>query len=212
MNRLHRPLGAILLAAGLASTTAPARASVILNIFQNGGVVAVTQTGSLDLAGATFDHQEAYTTGIVPGGDGWYVGLGLSPGMDWYRLTGTTLPFGGSTAFFASDITGGDAFSIWGNDGGPPLVGLPRGYTSFRRMSGSMVLPGETLAGMSLIPGTYLFDLPADRITLNIFVVPEPPGWLLMLAGGLCTAFLGHRRARRDGATRMAAGPASSVR
>jgi hypothetical protein len=61
-----------------------------------------------------------------------------------------------------------------------------------------MVLTGQSIAGMTLIPGTYTFALPADTITLEIDNnnVPEPASLALML-GGLAAAGLTARRRPR---------------
>jgi hypothetical protein len=170
----------MVLAAGLAN------ASVLINITQSGGNVDVTATGSLDLTGATFDHPQAYSTGIIPGGSNWYIALGATPGMDWYQLTSVSLPYGTSGNYFTSGITSGDAFSIWGYTGSTPLVGLPTGYTSGSPISADMTLSGETIAGMTLIPGSYTFTIPNDTIILDIggSSVPEP-GTLVMFGSGI---------------------------
>jgi len=195
MIRLDRSIGIFLLAAGMALAAGSAQATVVVDITQSGANVDVTATGSLDLSGATFDHIQPYSTGIIPGGSNWYVALGDSPGMDWYQLTGTTLPFGSSGNYYTSAATGGDAFSIWGYDGGTPLVGLPTGYISSTAISSSMVLAGETIAGMTLTPGTYTFATPGDTIILNISAVPEPATWAMMLMGfGGLGAMLRRRR------------------
>jgi hypothetical protein len=90
------------------------------------------------------------------------------------QLPGVTLPFGTSGNLYDSGLTlTGDAFLIWGDLGGAPLVGVPEGYTSGAPISSFMSLAGQTIAGMSLIPGSYTFDLPNDTITLEIGV-PEP--------------------------------------
>lgn len=184
MVRLARVFGAaitiMVLAAGLAN------ASVTIDITQAGGNVDVTARGMLDLTGATFDHAQPYSTGIIPGGSNWYIALGTTPGMDWYQLTGVTLPFGTDPSYYTSSITSGDAFSIWGFSGGQPLVGVATGYVSGTPISADMVLPGQTIAGMTLIPGTYTFTIPNDTIILNIAgtTVPEP-GSLLLMGSGL---------------------------
>lgn len=184
----------VVLAAGLAN------ASVVVNITQSGANVDVTARGSLDLTGATFNHVQAYTTGIIPGGSNWYVALGTTPGMDWYDLTSVTLPYGTSGTYFTSSITSGDAFSIWGFGGGQPQVGLTSGYTSGTPISADMTLPGETIAGMTLIPGTYTFTIPNDTIVLNIAGttgVPEPSTLVMMLNGVAALGFTGYRRLRK---------------
>ena len=187
MGRLVRRLGAIaaiavmVLAAGLL-----ANASVLINITQSGGNVDVTATGSLDLTGATFDHPQNYSTGIIPGGSNWYIALGTTPGMDWYQLTSVNLPYGTSGSYYTSGLTSGDAFSIWGYTGSTPLVGLPTGYTSGSPISADMTLSGETIAGMTLIPGSYTFTIPNDTIILDIggSSVPES-GTLVMFGSGI---------------------------
>ena len=159
----------------------------------------MTATGDLDLTGATFDHQQPYSTGIIPGGSNWYIALGTTPGMDWYQLTSVSLPFGTSGNYFTSSITSGDAFSIWGFAGGQPLVGVSTGYTSGTPISADMMLPGQTIAGMTLIPGTYTFTIPSDTITLNIAgsTVPEPSTLAMMLNGFAALGFAVYRRSRK---------------
>ena len=186
MGTLVRRVGAIAAIAVMVLAAGLANASVLIDIAQSGGNVDVTATGSLDLTGATFDHPQAYSTGIIPGGSNWYIALGATPGMDWYQLTSVSLPYGTSGNYFTSGITSGDAFSIWGYTGSTPLVGLPTGYTSGSPISADMTLSGETIAGMTLIPGTYTFTIPNDTIILDIggSSVPEP-GTLVMFGSGI---------------------------
>src|ERR1022692_892470 len=60
------------------------------------------------------------------------------------------------------------------------------GYTSGSPISADMTLSGETIAGMTLIPGTYTFTIPNDTIILDIggSSVPEP-GTLVMFGSGI---------------------------
>ena len=116
-----------------------------------------------------------------------------------YELTGVTLPFGTSGNFFSSVLTqNGDAFIIWGDQGGTPLVGVPSGYRSGAPISSFREIGGETIAGMTLIPGTYTFSLPNDTVTLDIAgsPVPEPSTWEMMLIAFAGLGFAGYRRAR----------------
>jgi hypothetical protein len=186
MGRLVKTLGAIAAVTVMMLVPGLANASVLINVTQSGGNVDVTATGSLNLTGATFDHSQPYTTGIIPGGPNWYVALGVTPGMDWYDLTGVSLPYGTSGTYFTSSATSGDAISIWGFNGGQPQVGVTTGYTSGTAISADMTIAGETIAGMTLIPGSYTFTLPSDTIILDISSssVPEP-GTLVMLGSGI---------------------------
>src|SRR5580704_10612253 len=112
MGRLVKALGAIAAVTVMVLVPGLANASVLINVTQSGGNVDVTATGSLDLTGATFNHAQPYSTGIIPGGSNWYIALGTTPGMDWYQLTSVSLPFGTSGTYYTSSLTSGDGSSI----------------------------------------------------------------------------------------------------
>lgn len=199
MNKSGPTLCALAAASALLVASGSANAMVTIDITQSGGGVEVSASGSLDLTGATLDHAQPYSTGIIPGGDNWYIALGVTPGMDWYQLTSVTLPYGTDGTYFTSGLTSGDAFSIWGFAGGAPLVGVATGYTSGSAISASMTLAGETIAGMTLMPGTYTFTVPNDTVVLHIAEVPEASTWT-MLALGLAGVGFARRRASRRAA------------
>jgi hypothetical protein len=206
----RRVLGGIAAITVMVLAAGPANSVVMIDITQSAGNVDVTANGSLNLTGATFDHFQPYSTGIIPGGSNWYIALGTTPGMDWYQLNSVNLPYGTGTTFYTSGSTSGDAFSIWGNDGGTPLVGVSTGYTSGSSISANMVLTGENIAGMTLIPGTYTFTIPDDTITLEIAGVPGPiagagmPG-MLLACGALVVWWRNRRRTANSSTIALAA-------
>jgi PEP-CTERM motif len=126
-----------------------------------------------------------------------------------YYLSSVSVPFGTSSGFYSSGFTAaGPGFLIWGDGGGAPVVGVPLGYTSGTPISSSLVYTGETIAGLTLIPGTYTFTIPNDTITLEIAgasTTPEPSTWAMMLAGFAGLGFVGYRRAKKGRATLAAA-------
>jgi hypothetical protein len=199
MNRVVTAFGAIVGFTAAAFAAGAANSAVLIDITQSGGNVDVTATGSLDLAGATlFNSGGSYHPGIIPGGSNWYIAPGPGASWDGYDLTSVSLPFGTSTNFFNSGFTSsGDTFFIWGQGGGTPLVVVPGGYTSGTSISSSLVFTGETIAGLTLIPGTYTFTIPSDTITLDISAgVPEPSTWAMMGLGFAGLAFAGYRSRR----------------
>jgi hypothetical protein len=99
-----------------------------------------------------------------------------------YAFTSFAGEFGVSGDFFTppSSIFGDD-FVIWGGVGFTELVGVPVGYISGRAINSGMVFNGATIAGFTMIPGTYNYNLPSDTVTLHI--IPEPSVVLLIGLG-----------------------------
>lgn len=185
------------LATGLAlGASAPTNAAVIINVTEVGGDVVFLATGTLDLTGAVVEGAYGgYDNGVISGGANWWVAPGPGGATTTYVLTSFDNSFGSSGTFFDSPTSfSGDSFFIWGQSGGTENVGVASGYVSGGAISSGMVFGGTTIAALDLIPGTYLFTLPNDTITLNIAAVPEP-ATLLLLVGGLAAA--GVRRRRR---------------
>lgn len=179
----------------LAVSAAPARASVIIDVNQVGGNVVFTTTGTLDLTGASYLGGIPYADGFIPGGSNWYIASGAGGTVDNYALTSFAGPFGTSLTFFSPPSSvSGDDFFIWGNNGVTEQVGVPVGYVSGSAISSGMVFSGATLAGFTLIPGTYSYNLPNDTITLNIRsgAIPEPSSVALVGLG--LVGLLGFKR------------------
>jgi len=181
---------AVLLLASLS-----ANAGMIINVTEAGGTVTFTSTGSLDLTGASSRGSANYSDGFIPGGSNWYIASGAGSAVDLYVLASFDGPFGTSTTFFSAPASvAGDDFLIWGSSGTTPQVGVPVGYASGTAIDSSMVYNGS-IAGFTLIPGTYAFTLPNDTITLNIgTVVPEPASFALLGLGVGALVVLRRRR------------------
>ena len=171
----------------LAVAAGSANAGVIIDVTEAGGNVVFSTTGSLDLSGAPSLGGGSYSPGFIPGGSNWYIGPGSGSSVDRYALTSFAGPFGTSTGFFNNPSSvSGDDFFIWGAGGGQAQVGVPVGYISGNSINSGMVFNGATIAGFTMIPGTYLYSLPNDTITLNIgnvVVVPEPSTLSLIVLG-----------------------------
>jgi len=169
---------------GILGLAGPARATVFIDVTESGGNVVFSVTGVLNLTGAIRDpgdpDDENYQIGLIPGGNNWYIAPGKNvfppPNnggpVDFYRLTNFQVPFGTSTTFFSSpSSSSGDAFSIWGDKGGDPVVGVPHGYTSGGAIASTMIFSGS-FADFTLIPGVYYFNIPSDTVVVRIGTRP----------------------------------------
>ena len=173
-----------------------ANANVTINVTEVGGNVVFATRGSLDLTGAALlGGIGYYSDGFIPGGSNWYVASGAGRDVDNYAMTSFAGAFGSSGTFFSSPSSvSGDDFFIWGNGGGTEQVGVPVGYISGSAISSGMVFADATIAGFTMIPGTYIYNIPNDTITLNIAAVPEPETYAMLLAGLGLLGFMARRR------------------
>jgi len=179
-------LASMTAALALAFANGAANASIIINVTEAGGDVVFSTKGNLNLTGATFLGGLGYVDGFVPGGSSWYLASGTGSSVDNYALTSSAGPFGTSTEFFfsASSVFGDDFFIWGGGDSQPEQVGVPVGYSGGSITSG-MVFRNATIASFTMIPGSYVYTLPNDTITLNVGAVVPEPATIVLLGLGL---------------------------
>lgn len=184
---MHLSLKSALATLALAALApAAAHAQVTITIFQSGLDVDASATGKLNLAGLNFSGNGApLQTDLVRGLDGFVVLGNINTAYVVY--TGFTGPITyGSGARFDASSGSGDPFAISG-----PFnqLAVPKGYTSGNLINGSAVFSGQTLSTLGLTPGTYLYNLPNDTVTVQIgaapTAVPEPSSVVSMGLGGV---------------------------
>lgn len=196
ISRRLRPAGgrlAVVFLAAVSLASGKAQAGVIWNFTEDLSGVTGTFSGSLDLTGAT----------KLPGGNNALVifasqGVVSSSGaanqMDRYEITGPA-SFGSGGFIFASSASG-DPFSIFRVY---DFLGVVPGYVSGGALSGSVVFSGHSFSSLGVTPGTYVYSLPNDTVTLNfgpVSQVPEPSTLLSVLTGLAVMSAVMSRRVR----------------
>ena len=94
----------------------------------------------------------------------------------------------GGLAFATS--TTGNVFLVTGDD-----LALPEGYVSGSPLSGTLTFASATFASLGITPGSYVYSLPNDTVTVKFGTAPEP-GTLALLGLGLAGLVATRKRAR----------------
>ena len=187
-------------------------ALLTVNFYEQGSDVVAEVSGSLNVSGLT------------PSASGLTSGIGTDSSNSYFYVFGNILPAFQSSypVTFTSGPTFGPASSVptsstgnsVGINGTIPGVAdellLPGGYVSGSFLSSSSTFAGETLASLSLVPGTYTFTYSADSIVFNVLTsppsppaatapvaVPVMPHWLLAIVVAALASFGSVRIARK---------------
>jgi hypothetical protein len=190
----------LLLPLAVIGLAVPARSAVTIDVTQSGGNVVFTVSGSLDLDGATLVASgPSYGPGFIADGSNWWVGPGPGDGYTSYAMTAFAGDFGTSGDFQdnPSSLTGDDFF-IWGDSGLIAQVGVSGNYESGESINSGMVFDGTTIAALNMTPGSYVYNIPNDSITLDIgsstSSVPDSGATLTLLGSALAAIAVVRRR------------------
>jgi hypothetical protein len=173
-------------AAAALMATGRAQAGLVINILQDVTDVVAEASGTLNITGMSSDGAGSVEPGILPSQA--TIGMGPLAGgdTDIYKTVTGPPSFGPGNG--ASPSSGsGDAFSV----GGGPEVFVPTGFISGGSISALDTWANSTIGGLGLTPGTYIFNLPNDTITVNIGGVGLPEPSSLVLAAIAAMAGLG---------------------
>jgi len=159
-------------------------AAAIFTAVEIAGDVVITADGgaNFNLTGLTLDDQNNRIRYVAPTTGSF--ATGGTAAMDLYRgaITGPT-QFGTGELLQATSGDGSYAGIIAGS-----YLAVPRDYLSGSLLGESTaVYAGQTFATLGMTPGTYVWSLPEDSVTLDVVATVPIPGavWLFGSAIGL---------------------------
>lgn len=161
-----------------------ARAAVIVTAVQNGGnvVFSTVAGGSLDLTGTFGGGTLSWLVEVDPSNQEFIVGYS-PPGSQGTARGGVT----GPGAFGTGTVTAANTFSGDVLGAGATYVVVPEDYINNAPLAGGTATYfGSTFASLGMAPGTYVWTLPNDTLTLEVQAIPVPTAvWLFGSAIGL---------------------------
>lgn len=162
---------------------AASQAAVTITIEESGGDVVATASGSLDTSSTTsssaatviplFEYVAADNYAYIVG-----VG-GVSSATAYGAIFGTAQPLNSSSISEEPDSSTGAPVGVDALGGGAVILYAPAGYISGGSINATSTWAGQTLAGLGLTPGSYVFDFGSDRVTYTVVdpsVTPPQPG------------------------------------
>ena len=189
MSKLAKRLAGFCAASFLFASAA--NAALVVTVEQGGAGDSLTvfgMEGSLDLTGLNLGSGlQVEPGGVVVPQDGFFGWLSPEGGMGAFDVYTGDIEYpevfgtGGLTETPAEGVRG-DSFGI------SPIAGfalrVPANYVSGDELFGGMLFDA-TLQELGIEPGTYVWTLPSDTITLNV-VIPVPAAvWLFASALGM---------------------------
>jgi len=153
-------------------------AAMIINVNESGGDVIASANGSINTAaltrygGGTFSGGATYGSGYNAFYDG--VLLVTTPAANIYPyIINTNIAFStGESIFWATANSGGTIGITSSSTSGQDRLYVPNSYVSNTPITASSTWSGTTIAGLGLIPGTYVVTWgsgeTADSLTINI--------------------------------------------
>jgi MYXO-CTERM domain-containing protein len=172
-----------------------AQAGVVFTVTQDGSNVFIEGSGSYNLTGAT-NIGNGSQAGFINSSVGLAVG-GPFQTITSYALTIDPGPLG-TGAFVNGSLDTGDVFGFDAiHDGG--FITVPEGYTG-GPLAGTTTIIGQSLASLGLHPGTFVYGIPNDTLTVMVVAsVPEPSSLVSGLLGvALAGGYWLRCRRRRD--------------
>lgn len=146
--------------------------ALYISILEVGGSVVVSGTGTVNLTGLSAPTSDAISQSITPQFNRIFVASGNSSyNVDVYTgLTATTIIGLGTVTVGSS----GSGSSVFGIDGSLNKFFVQEGYVSGDPLEASTTYNSNSLAGLGVDAGTYIFSLPSDTITIQVGPATSP--------------------------------------
>src|SRR3954447_1387336 len=201
MSFVKRIMDAMALGAALLLGLPSAQAAYIVTFSQVGPDVVASGSGAIDLDGLTPINPGFSFALVFPA-----TALVVTGAAVVTELPGVITTYGNTISGPSSFGPGGFTFATLGTGdmvgvqgSGSPLIIVPTGYVSGAPLSTTSTYAGQTIAGLGLTLGSYVYSFgsgaDADTFTVNIGAVPEPAS--LTLLGAAVVGFSAVYRRRR---------------